>query len=143
MLNIKRIDHVTNVEIYKRTNQLPLSDKIKRRQLTWVGLILRRHIEEPVRKYPLYQPSEQLGSSKLERKATDFTTYIADIINTSTYNRAIREFRYTSFSSLSRPALKLSSVLASLMFLGNSFQRGITLLRKNVSLGVHIFAGSL
>ena len=85
MLNIKRIDHVTNVEIYKRTNQLPLSDKIKRRQLTWVGHILRRHIEEPVRKYALYQPSEQLGSSKRGRKATDFTTYIADIINTSTH----------------------------------------------------------
>ena len=80
MLNIKRFDHVTNVEIYKRTNQLPLSDKIKRRQLTWVGYILRRHIEEPVRKYALYQPSEQLGSSKRGRKATDFTTYIADII---------------------------------------------------------------
>ena len=76
MLNIKRIDHVTNAEIYKRTYQLPLSDKIKRRQLTWV-------IEEPVRKYALYQPSEQLGSSKQGRKQT--SRYIADIINSSTH----------------------------------------------------------
>ena len=86
MLNIKRIDNVTNVEIYKRTNQLPLSDKIKRRQLIWVGHILRRHIEESLRKYALYQPSEQLGSSKQGRKATDFTTHIiANIINTITH----------------------------------------------------------
>ena len=44
---------------------------------------------------------------------------------------------------LSNQALKLLSVAASLTFCGNSFQRGITLFRKNSFLDVHIFAGSL
>ena len=44
---------------------------------------------------------------------------------------------------LSNLALKLLSVATSLTFCGNSFQRGITLFRKNSFLDVHIFAGSL
>jgi hypothetical protein len=110
MLNIKRLDHVTNDDIYKRTDQLPFSDKIKRRQLTWVGHILRRDIEEPVRKYALYKPSEQLSSTKRGRKAIDFTTYVANIINailtsarSSVGCASDFEYRVPGFKSWCRP----------------------------------------
>ena len=114
MLNIKRIDHITNVEIYKRTNQLPLSDK------TWVGHILRRHIEEPVRKYALYQPSEQLGSSKRRRKATYFTTYIAGIINIRTH-LAAQEIERADHQR--RRETKLEFILYRIIFLNCTIGR--------------------
>ena len=44
---------------------------------------------------------------------------------------------------LSSPALKQFNVFASRTFCGISFQRGITLFRKNSFLDAHIFAGSL
>ena len=81
MLNIRRLDHVTNEEIYKRVNQQPLSISIQRRQLTWIGHILRREPEEPIRKYALYQISNQLGTSKIGGHTTDYANYIAKIIS--------------------------------------------------------------
>ena len=42
MLKIKRIDHITNDQIYRRVKQHPISTKIKKRQLNWFGHMLRR-----------------------------------------------------------------------------------------------------
>ncbi len=43
-----------------------------------------RIFQAPVRKYAFNKPSEKLGSTKQGRKAIDFTSYIADIINNNT-----------------------------------------------------------
>ncbi len=78
MLKIKRLDHVINDEVYKRLNQQPVSNKMKRRQLAWIGHILRRDKDERLRKYA------QLGSTKRGRKAKYFASYIAEIISINT-----------------------------------------------------------
>ena len=75
MLSIRRSDHITNEEVYNRVGQQELSFTIIKRQLTWLGHMLRRKPVEPIRRYALFQPSEGmikiLGSNqKKVRKPT-------------------------------------------------------------------------
>ena len=64
MLNIKHTDNITNDEIYKRTQQIPLSNKVLQRQLTWIGHMIRRDSDEPIRIYGLYEPKTDIGKTK-------------------------------------------------------------------------------
>ena len=84
MLNIKRIDHVTNEAIYQRVKQPPLSSLVVKRQLTWVGHILRRPKEELIRKYAMYEPGVQMGKSKRGKKELIYKKYIIDLLSHST-----------------------------------------------------------
>ena len=43
------------------TQQIQLSDKIVKRQLTWIRPKLRREKEEHIRTYGLYEPKHELG----------------------------------------------------------------------------------
>jgi hypothetical protein len=54
MLNIKRIDKITNVDLYSKVGEKELSQKVFERQLTWVGHALRRPDTEPCRIFALY-----------------------------------------------------------------------------------------
>ena len=83
MLKIKHTDRISNEEIYKRLGQKPISKMIIKRQLTWVGHMLRRTQEEPIRKYALYEPSEILGKAKIGRPTTTYSKHIANIINSA------------------------------------------------------------
>ena len=56
MLNIKRIDRVTNVSIYNLTKTTPLVERARARQLKFLGHILRLPVEEPCREYALCVP---------------------------------------------------------------------------------------
>ena len=84
MLGIKRLDKVPNEEIYKVVKQIPISLKISKRQLTWVGHMLRRQTDEPIRSYSLYEPGQQMGKSKQGRPTTSYAKYVANLINKST-----------------------------------------------------------
>ena len=48
-LNITKLDKVTNVDLYERTNSEPWSRTIKRRRLNWLGHLLRLPNETPAR----------------------------------------------------------------------------------------------
>ena len=75
------LDKITNKSIYERVKQQPLSVKLARRQLTWVGHMLRRKEDEPIRRYSLYEPGEQMGKSKQGRHKTTYKQHIANLLN--------------------------------------------------------------
>ena len=80
MLKIKRVDHIPNNEVYHRVREKPLTDSIIKRQLTWVGHMLRRNTTKPIRRFALYESSDRLGTSKLGCPTTSYAQYIANII---------------------------------------------------------------
>jgi len=57
MLNIKRLDRVSNAQIYEMTSTCPLINTVKQRQLRFLGHILRMPEEELCRIYALYVPT--------------------------------------------------------------------------------------
>ena len=63
ILNIKRLDRVSNAEIYHKIGIDPLVLQIQRRQLRYVGHSLRKPEFELINKYVLYQPIERHGPS--------------------------------------------------------------------------------
>ena len=73
MLNIKRIDRVTNVYIYNLTKTTPLVERARARQLKFLGHILRMPAEEPCREYAIYVPKH--GKRKPGRQRTLFLKY--------------------------------------------------------------------
>ena len=75
------LDKITNKSVYERVRQQPLSVKLARRQLTWVGHMLRRNDDEPIRKYSLYEPAEKMGKSKKGRHKTTYKQHIANLLN--------------------------------------------------------------
>ena len=79
MLNVKRTDRVTNAEIYRRVNQKPLSVTIAKRQLEWVGHMMRRERTEPIRNLALYRPTH--GTAKRGRPAQTYYQHVAGLIN--------------------------------------------------------------
>ena len=81
MLGIKHTDRKTNEEVYKCTGQIPISDKVVKRQLTWIGHMLRREKEEPIRIYGLYEPKRELGTAKKGRPAESYANYFAGLIS--------------------------------------------------------------
>ena len=74
MLNIKRIDRVTNAHIYSLTNTSPLIDRVRVRQLKFLGHILRLPDEELCKLYALYIPTH--GKRRRGRQRTLFPRYI-------------------------------------------------------------------
>ena len=84
MLGINRLDKISNAEIYEKVKQVPISIKLAKRQLTWIGHMLRRHSGEPIRIYGLYEPSQQMGKSKQGRQTTSYAKYVAKLINKTT-----------------------------------------------------------
>lgn len=59
MLNIKRLDKVSNAVIYQTIGIDPLDLQIQRRQLRYIGHCLRKPEFELTNKYVLYQPIER------------------------------------------------------------------------------------
>ena len=78
MLNIRRRDHVTNNTIYTMTNTKPLIQRLRERQLRFLGHILRMPEEEPARRYALYIPAH--GKRRPGRPRTSYLTYIQHIL---------------------------------------------------------------
>ena len=81
MLNIKRLDRISNAEIYKRIGIDELVLQIQRRQLRFVGHSLRRPENELINKYVLYQPIQRHGKRKPGKSKTLYPEYIGKLIN--------------------------------------------------------------
>ena len=78
ILGIKRIDKVPNEIVYEMVEQQPLSITLAARQLTWVGHILRRPEEEPIKRYALYSQKELFRKGRVSRGAPKLT-YIKQV----------------------------------------------------------------
>lgn len=76
ILGIKRLDKVSNNEIYERVKQIPLSVTLGERQLTWIGHMLRRNDNELIKKYALYGPDQLDGDAKIGKPKL---TYIKEV----------------------------------------------------------------
>ena len=78
MLSIKRTDHVTNASIYTMTNTSPLVERVRTRQLKFLGHILRMPDDEPAKLYALYTPPH--GKKRPGRQRTSFLTYVQRLL---------------------------------------------------------------
>jgi len=78
MLNIKRIDRVSNAEIYDLTQTAPLEENVRTRQLRFLGHVLRMPDDEPCKEYALYIPPH--GKRKPGRQRTLFLRYIQHLL---------------------------------------------------------------
>ena len=91
----KRISRIPNKTIYEKVKQTPLSNKLTKRQLAWVGHILRYDSNEPVRIYGLYEPSRQLcdkfGKVKAGKPKTSYVKYISGLISTKDISLSAEE----------------------------------------------------
>ena len=56
LLGVGRLDKVPNDEILHRVGKPPLINAVRRRQLGWLGHVLRRDEREPARIFALYIP---------------------------------------------------------------------------------------
>ena len=74
MLNIKRLDCVSNERIYHLTNTQPLINTVRQRQLRFLGHILRMPEEEPCRRYALYVPTH--SRRRPGRQRTSYLSYL-------------------------------------------------------------------
>ena len=79
MLNVKRIDRITNEEIYNRLEQKPLSVIIVKRQLEWVGHMLWKDKSGPIRNLAFYRPMH--GTARRGRQTRTCNQHIAALIN--------------------------------------------------------------
>lgn len=78
MLNIKRIDRVSNARIHSITNTQPLISRVRQRQLRFLGHILRLPEEEPCHRYALYIPLH--GKRRPGRQKTSYLAYIQNLL---------------------------------------------------------------
>ena len=78
MLNIKRRDHVSNTIIYSMTDTQPLVHCVRKRQLSFLGHVLRLPEEEPVRRYALYIPPH--GKRRPGCPRTSYQSYIKRLL---------------------------------------------------------------
>jgi hypothetical protein len=79
-------DHMTNVELYKLVDQLPLGEMIRIRQLTFVGHCLRMtDNEEPIKKFILYESKVKPTNRPYARK-----TYLDQISFYITHEKSTR-----------------------------------------------------
>ena len=81
MLNIKRLDKISNEEIYTKIGITPLVHQIQRRQLKYVGHCLRKDKNELINKYVLYKPEDRLGKRGKGRARLMYPEYIGELIN--------------------------------------------------------------
>ena len=78
MLNIKRIDRVSNATIYDLTQASPLVENVRTRQLRFLSHVLRLPDDEPCKEYALYVPPH--GKRKPGGQRTLFLTYIQNLL---------------------------------------------------------------
>ena len=79
ILGIKCLDKVTNNQLYNISQQRPLIHTIQKRQLKWVGHILRKPFDEPLNIYALYLPTH--GKCRQGRQPLLYPEYIARILS--------------------------------------------------------------
>ena len=71
---------MSNEDIYKLVSQKPVVQKLRQRQLSWVGLALRRSNLDPAKKFLFYEPEKNLGITKRARKTTSYFKYVSGLL---------------------------------------------------------------
>ncbi len=79
MLNIKRVDRISNEAICNMTKTIPLITRVRTQQLKFLGHVLRLHDDEPVKEYALYVPPH--GKRKPGRPRTLYLKYVQDLLD--------------------------------------------------------------
>jgi hypothetical protein len=105
ILGIKKIDHVPNEEIYKRSGMKPLTCFIRERQLGHLDHILRRDDNEPCKVFALYEPTH--GRRAQGRPKLSYSRYMAGLITDAPEN-CTRE----SITSLAQDRKKWGRIVA-------------------------------
>ena len=78
MLGMKRQDYISNIAVYSMTNTEPFVYYVRKRQLRFLGHILRLPEEEPARRYALFVPPHD--KRKPGRPRTSYITYIQRVL---------------------------------------------------------------
>ena len=84
ILNIKKLDKIPNLDIYRTINEDPLIHTVHQRQLRWIGHALRKDKNEPTRIFALYEPVPSHGKTKRGKQKQTHLEYISSIL-TSEY----------------------------------------------------------
>jgi sorting nexin-29 len=84
MLNIKRLDKISNQKVYEIVKRNQLALQVQQRQLRFVGHCLRRDTNDPINKYVLWAPNERHGSRGRGKPRTLYHQYIGKLINNDT-----------------------------------------------------------
>ena len=78
MLGIKRIDKISNKEIYEKVQIDPLVTQVQKRQLRYVGHCIRKPKEELIHQYVLYEPGH--GKRSKGKPKESYCHYIGTLI---------------------------------------------------------------
>ena len=78
LLEIKRLDRVSNDRVYEMTKTRPLIEQVRTRQLKFLGHILRKSEDEPANLYTLYFPTH--GRRRPGRQRTSYLRYIQRLL---------------------------------------------------------------
>ena len=78
MLNIKRVDRIPNASVYNLTGTTPLIERVRTRQLKFLGHVLRLTDDELIWEYALYVPPH--GGRKPGRPRTLYLKYIQQLM---------------------------------------------------------------
>ena len=79
ILGISRLQRIPNETILGWVGQEPLVDTVCRRQLGWLGHVLRRNDDEPAKIFALYQPEH--GKSKCDRQSTSYFQHRSSLLS--------------------------------------------------------------
>ena len=91
MLQIKRLDKISNDIIYERTGQQPLTRLVQELQLSWVGHALRRDANDPSKIVVLYEPAVRHGATKLGAHRLTYKKYIASILTSTPDDLSVKQ----------------------------------------------------
>ena len=80
MLHKKRVDKIKLDDIYKQVDRCPLINTVRKRQLGWLGHVLRRSDEEPTKKFALYEPAANHGQPKRGAPKLTYKSQIAVLL---------------------------------------------------------------
>ncbi len=93
-LGIKRMDKISNAEVYTRTNWKPLFNSVIHCQFAFLGHILRLPNKEPAKQYALYIPKH--GKRRCGRQNTTYLRHVQQLLGDN--EGLIKESQVTEFA---------------------------------------------
>ena len=91
MLDIKRLDKVTNAAVLEKVEQRPLTITVQQRQMRWLGHTLRRDPVEPARIFALYEPASTHGRIPAGRPPEPYKEYVAKLFTSAHKDLTVKQ----------------------------------------------------
>ena len=79
--------------MYKQVDRGPLINTVYKRQLGWLGHVLRRDAQEPTTILALYEPSIRHGTVKRGRPKLSYSAQIASLLTSKTNKLTVDEIK--------------------------------------------------